>query len=937
MLTSELRNYRGKLGRAYILFLLVIVTAIFFTSSFAHGSVSYTYSTQMSTGRDPIRLALSHNGHIFASVPREKKVYVINKNNGSLIKTIDTVAHPLSIAVDDVNNNLYIGDYKYGSVKVVNDNPSLNLQFWLGGKETGEFGLPGDIVIGSGIAFVTDSPKHIVRAYSTANGSFLFQFGGYGTANGQMIYPTGIAFDELKREIYVSDHENGRVVVFALNANGMGVTYKRNIGGYGSGAGKMVRPQGLHIQNQRLYIADAYHSNIAVFTSAGVFTGFIGKYGTGAGRLKVPMDVLMSGTKMYIANSDNRRIEVFDVFDSLALVFSSDTLNFEAGLQEVPPAQVITVASEVEGAATAWTATTTKSFIKINPSSGTTPTAVTVSIDTAGLPAGEHEGQISFLTQNGVVYPVIVNLTLTAKTLLVSPSSINMSYTEGSGLDTRSLSIGDIGGTLNWTAKANNHWLSLSKTSGTTPDSTMALLTSTVGNFKSGTYNGSITVTSPNAIDSPFVVPVTLTVSSSRQESLQTITVNTNLANASFTITGPATYTGGGTSWSGNVVPGAYTIVFGHIPGYRKPATMSFIVNEAEEVVINVQYRAVPVSSIIAAAKGAGKYATTPVTYNDSKVKIFDKGTGELLNEFLTLATQNGASIAMGDIDGDGDSELIVTPSASTALSNSRALVRVFRTDGTLLGTTGEIKIGSTLTKNGAYVVAGDIDRDGRDEIVVSVVDTLGYAHVFVYSVNDSYQFIERARLALGKGSSLPPYMSFGDTNGNGKIELVISYKGYITTATGSLSLKSLLDVYSFNGNGGMSPSLENRIIRTAVHPVLAIDLDGDGKDEIITASNTGTAGTANRRTVIVRFKGDLTSYGSTLTVYADDRATMPILSFIDSDGDHKKEIVLNQGYHKDNDAIYRIVGSGGTVIGTANAFPGIKFGVFATSGFRRL
>jgi hypothetical protein len=51
-----------------------------------------------------------------------------------------------------------------------------------------------------------------------------------------------------------------------------------------------------------------------------------------------------------------------------------------------------------------------------------------------------------------------------------------------------------------------------------------------------------------------------------------TIQVITNLAQATFTITGPRTYTGSGTSWSTSGVPlGTYTIAYGAVTGYNPP------------------------------------------------------------------------------------------------------------------------------------------------------------------------------------------------------------------------------------------------------------------------------------------------------------------------------------------------------------------------------
>jgi hypothetical protein len=65
-------------------------------------------------------------------------------------------------------------------------------------------------------------------------------------------------------------------------------------------------------------------------------------------------------------------------------------------------------------------------------------------------------------------------------------------------------------GTLNWTLTDDAAWLSCSPTSGTNSASVTVSVDKT--GLGAGTYNGTITITDPNASNSPVTVPVTLTV-----------------------------------------------------------------------------------------------------------------------------------------------------------------------------------------------------------------------------------------------------------------------------------------------------------------------------------------------------------------------------------------------------------------------------------------
>jgi len=70
------------------------------------------------------------------------------------------------------------------------------------------------------------------------------------------------------------------------------------------------------------------------------------------------------------------------------------------------------------------------------------------------------------------------------------------------------------------------------------------------------------------------------------------INVSTNLPAATFTITGPATYTGGGTSFSqGYASPGQYTIVFGAVAGYITPASQSLSLVDGGSITFTGTYR----------------------------------------------------------------------------------------------------------------------------------------------------------------------------------------------------------------------------------------------------------------------------------------------------------------------------------------------------------
>lgn len=866
-------------------------------------NVNYLSSILTNNG-DPIRIALDKTGLLYVATPHHGKILIFSQD-GSFVGSINGFKKPMSVAVDS-SGKVYVGDFKDGSVSVMS--PDGQFIFSLG-KGKGEFGMPGDIAIApNGYIYVTDSPNNVVKVY-TPEGTFQFSFGGYGTNTGQMIFPTGITCDNTNQEIYVVDHNNGRVHVFDLNGN-----FKRSFGSFGSGQGKLTRPQGIYVLNGLVYVADAYQSNIEVFDRNGNFVAFIGQFGNGPGNLKVPMDVIMSGTKLFVANSDNERIEVFNVIDSQGLDITPSTLSFTTDINTNPPGQSVQVDPQVSGTSVPWTAAVSAPFIKLSQSSGIAPSSVTVNIDATALSSGVYTGNVIFRSQNGVDYPLAVNLTVLApqRQLFVSPTSIEMFHQKNGELDTGTVSITSSGGSLQWSATTSAQWLTLSAVSGVTPSMITLSLNQDVNNLLEGIYNATVTINATNAIGSPATITVTL-----KTVVAGTIIVNTNLDEASFTISGPVTYTGSGTHWkTDEAKEGTYSIEFGHVKGFRRPASQSFKVKTGQSVTINGQYQPLRVANAITAAKG-------PDPKNDALVRVLDI-SGNLINQFKALATKYGAKVAMGDINGDGSDEIIVTPGPGP---DNKALIKVFSYDGSELASAGPYE----KTKYGADVAVGDIDGDGLAEIAVSMLSGGKKSQtVVIYSVDSSYRLIEKTRFTFQDEQSrddgnndednyYPANLTFGDVNGDGRLELI-------------LSMIDKVYIYSFDEDMSVSLVATGSISKDKKHDyksqmtVSAGDINGDGLDEIIVGYSD------DRDSVIQVLRGDMNDYGLYIKVFGKGKSA-PTLSSMDWDGDGLSEILAGQGAKPDNDATLRIYGPGGTLMKEIKAFEDSMYGVNATLG----
>ncbi|HWU86169.1 MAG TPA: M20/M25/M40 family metallo-hydrolase [Kofleriaceae bacterium] len=108
-----------------------------------------------------------------------------------------------------------------------------------------------------------------------------------------------------------------------------------------------------------------------------------------------------------------------------------------------------------------------------------------------------------------------VTIPSTGAVISTTPTSMSFSGTAGGANPaSQTLTISNSGtGTLTWTASSNAAWLTQSPTSGTAPSS--ATVSVSTAGLAAGTYNGAITITAAGASNSPYSVPVTLTVNSS--------------------------------------------------------------------------------------------------------------------------------------------------------------------------------------------------------------------------------------------------------------------------------------------------------------------------------------------------------------------------------------------------------------------------------------
>jgi membrane protease YdiL (CAAX protease family) len=221
-----------------------------------------------------------------------------------------------------------------------------------------------------------------------------------------------------------------------------------------------------------------------------------------------------------------------------------------------------------------------------------------------------------------------------------------------------------------------------------------------------------------------------------------------------------------------------------------------------------------------------------PAKGNDSEILVL-AGDGVLLDRFLAFDAQSryGVNLAAGDVNGDGVDEIIA---ARGPWHNNDTLITVLSGSGRQLTRF----VAFPHKKYGANIAAGDLNGDGRDEIIAGMGPGQGYypvIRVFTdegkllleFQGNDFIQNDEYYRL-MRNGIQV----SSGDIDGDGIDEIVAApprlkpYRTYFMTV-------------DFDG-GAMEPKLSRWFCvyfsRSSLYGINVAtgDVNGDGISEIV-------------------------------------------------------------------------------------------------------
>jgi hypothetical protein len=235
-----------------------------------------------------------------------------------------------------------------------------------------------------------------------------------------------------------------------------------------------------------------------------------------------------------------------------------------------------------------------------------------------------------------------------------------------------------------------------------------------------------------------------------------------------------------------------------------------------------------PYSVAVADLNGDGKLDVVAANENNNTVSVLlgnGNGTFQAAQNFSTGS--NPRAVAIADVNGDGVPDLITANYYSSGSSTVSVLL------GNGNGTFQTAQNFSVPTGAEAVAVA-DLNGDGKPDLAVANEGGGKGGVVSVLLGNGDGTF--QAAQNTSTGANGPTSIAVDDFNGDGKPDLVIAFFG---TTPGTVSV--------FLGNGdGTFAAAQNFTTGNSSFRVLAADVNGDGRADIVTANGNDTSGTVS-------------------------------------------------------------------------------------------
>ena len=302
-----LARTNSQFSRLLVLYAALAWGGVFSMASPSFAALMPAYETAAGIdAQTPVALALDRRGYLYVVESGGHQLSMYDRN-GVRIKTLEGLDRPRAIAVG-ARGRLYVADKS--SVEIYGARSLKPLGRLDAGEEA--FIKPTAVTTDSrGRIYVADAKAGVVQVFNPDK-SPGFSFGAPGTDDGQFQHPVSILVDEAAGEILVLDFGPvaGRIQVFGLDG-----AFKRSFETKGAGGMALKRPMGLVMdEHGRLYVSDAYSSQLAVYDGTGAYLGGLSAEDA---PLRNPLGMAYAARRgrLYVASINNARVTAFDIFN----------------------------------------------------------------------------------------------------------------------------------------------------------------------------------------------------------------------------------------------------------------------------------------------------------------------------------------------------------------------------------------------------------------------------------------------------------------------------------------------------------------------------------------------------------------------------------------------------------------------------------------------
>jgi len=242
--------------------------------------------------------------------------------------------------------------------------------------------------------------------------------------------------------------------------------------------------------------------------------------------------------------------------------------------------------------------------------------------------------------------------------------------------------------------------------------------------------------------------------------------------------------------------------------------------------------------------------------------------------------------IASGDLNGDGKADIVVTNECASNNDCSQGVVSVLLGNG---DGTFQAPVTYSSNNNGQSVLLADLNGDGKLDIILSSecsdnTCTSGAIQVLLGNGDGTFQ----TAVTYNSGGVFSLGAAVGDTNGDGKLDIIVASECLSNPGCSNGVVSVLLG----NGDGTFQPAVPYNSGGSNARSVQTADINGDGKLDLVVENACSTGDCSTGAISVLLGNGDGTFQTATATTVPQSEGLQSIVVG-DFNGDHKLDVAV--------------------------------------------